>query len=260
MSEVSAPHKSIAKLFIAFSDDPKRTLIIRRGPAKQVAVLNWNRTTDEVKLGQWLKGRIYEHRLDLSPDGKHWIYLALGRRAATYTVVAKTPFLKALDFHPWCGTWGGGGRFLSNRSYELAGHSTSQSRRLSGQFKISEKNTIAAIGLSSRLQRQGWNYMMNGDYTRKASRGWVLRKHVGNGQKLGRNIESEWHTLSNDALGVTAKRPSWEWADIDDGKLVFAEGGKLMRATLFKDTDQPYRAKLIHDFNDYQFEAIRAPY
>lgn len=242
------------------SDDPTRTLVIRRGPAKSVAVLNWNRKTDEVKLGQWLKGRIYEHRLDISPDGKHWIYLALGRGGNTQTVLAKTPYLKALDYYPWCGTWGGGGRFLSNKAYELAGVVGSQDRKISSGFKISERNTIAALGLFSRLERQGWTYMMNGDYTRKVGRGWILRKHVGSGQKLGRSIESETHTLSHAGLGITLKRPSWEWADVSDGKLVFAEDGKLMRATLFKDAEQPYRAKLVHDFNPYKFEPIRAPY
>jgi len=252
--------KSTARLFIAFSDDPTRTLVVRRGPAKHVATFNWNRKTDEVTLGQWLKGRIYEHRLDISPDGQHWIYLALGGGGHTQTVVAKTPYLKALDFYPWGGTWGGGGRFLSNRSYELAGLSNPQGRRLSGHFKMSELNTTAQLGLFSRLQRQGWDYKMNGDYSQKLKRGWSLRKHVGNGRKLGRSIESEWHTLSHKGVGLTLKRPDWEWADMDDGKLVFAAEGKLMRATLFKDAEQPYRAKLVHDFNPYTFKPIRAPY
>jgi len=257
---MSAPNKSIARLFIAYSDDPTRTIVIRRGPAKHVAVFNWNRKTDEFTLGQWLKGRIYEHRLDISPDGLHWIYLALQGGCRTHSVIAKTPYLKARDFHPWLGTWGGGGKFLSNDTYVLAGHSRSQNRRLSGKFYVREQNTISPLGLFNRLQRQGWKYMMNGDYTRKLNRGWVLRKHVCNGRKFGRSVESEWHTLSHKGLGLILKRPDWEWADVDDGKLVFAEGGKLMRATLFKDTEQPYRAKLIHDFTPYKFKPIRAPY
>lgn len=252
--------KSAARIFIAYSDNPKFTLVLRRGPSRQVAVFNWDRSTDEFKLGQWLKGKIYSHRVDISPDGTHWIYLALGRGGQTYTVVAKTPYLKAIDYHPWCGTWGGGGKFLSNKAYILAGHSSSQSRRLSGRFQVSEHNTIAPLGLFDRLQGQGWSYMMNGDYTQKLNKGWVLRKHVGSGYHLGRSFESEWHTLSHKRLGLTLKRPSWEWADIDNGKLVFAEGGKLMRATLFEESEQPYRTKLIKDFNDYTFEPIRAPY
>jgi len=102
--------------------------------------------------------------------------------------------------------------------------------------------------------------MLNGDYSRKLKRGWVLRKHIGRGRKLDRSIESEWHTLSHQGLGVTLKRPEWEWADIDKGNLVFSEKGKLMRATIFEDKEQPYRAKLVHNFNPYAFKPIRAPY
>lgn len=257
---MSKSQKSIARIFIALSDDPTRTLVVRRGPAKQVATFNWNRKTDKITLGQWLKGRIYEHRLDISPDGKHWIYLTLGRGRNTQTVVAKTPFLKALDYYPWCGTWGGGGKFLDNNSYQLAGHADPKNCRLSGLFKVSEQNTTARLGLFSSLQRQGWSYMMNGDYTRKVGKGWLLRKHIGNGQKFGRSVESEWHTLSNEKLGIILKRPMWEWADIDERGLLYAEGGKLMRAKLFQDAERPYNSKLIHDFNNYTFQAIRAPY
>ena len=45
-------------------------VIIRRGPSKSVCTMLWDRTRDEFKLGQWLRGRIYERRCDLSPDGK----------------------------------------------------------------------------------------------------------------------------------------------------------------------------------------------
>jgi hypothetical protein len=256
---VSIP-KSTARLFVAYSENPKRTLVLRRGPSRQVATFNWDRTTDKFTLGQWLKGKIYWHRADISPDGKHWIYLALGRGGQTYTVVAKTPFLKALDYHPWMGTWGGGGRFVSNKGYELAGHSSILNRKLSGQFQVSERNTTASLGILNRLQRQGWSYMMNGDYTRKIGKGWILHKHVGEGQKFGRSNDSEWHSLSHKGLDLKFKRPNWEWADLDGKNLVFAEGGKLFKASLNIDPEQPFKSTLIHDFNDYTFKPLRAPY
>ncbi len=102
--------------------------------------------------------------------------------------------------------------------------------------------------------------MLNGDFTRKADNGWVLRKHVGNGRKYGRSGESEWHTLVHKNLGISLKRPSWEWADVDQNGILFAEGGKLMRAELSRDADKPYKEALVHDFNTYVFEQIRAPY
>ncbi|MEK6804025.1 MAG: hypothetical protein AABZ34_15370 [Nitrospirota bacterium] len=52
-------------------------LVIRRGPSRQVCTLLWDRRTDTFTLGQWFKGRIYERRCDLSPDGTHFIYFAM---------------------------------------------------------------------------------------------------------------------------------------------------------------------------------------
>jgi hypothetical protein len=41
-------------------------VVIRRGPSKHVATMLWHRRHDEFQLGQWMKGRIYERRSDLS--------------------------------------------------------------------------------------------------------------------------------------------------------------------------------------------------
>lgn len=48
-------------------------MVIRRGPSKSVATLLWDRKRNTFHMGQWLKGRIYERRCDLSPDGKYLI-------------------------------------------------------------------------------------------------------------------------------------------------------------------------------------------
>jgi len=58
-----------ARIHVLLASDAPVGLVIRRGPSKCVATLLWNRKTDEFQLGQWLKGRIYERRSDLSPDG-----------------------------------------------------------------------------------------------------------------------------------------------------------------------------------------------
>jgi hypothetical protein len=38
-------------------------VIIRRGPSKSVCPMLWDRSNDTFKLGQWLRGRIYERRV-----------------------------------------------------------------------------------------------------------------------------------------------------------------------------------------------------
>lgn len=54
----------------------KAAVVILRGRDKSVATFAWNLEDDSFKLGQWFRGRIYEYRSDLSPDGKHLIYFA----------------------------------------------------------------------------------------------------------------------------------------------------------------------------------------
>jgi hypothetical protein len=76
MKESSFP----ARLHILIPKDSDTAIVIRRGPSKQTCILSWNMRTDEVRVAQWLKGRIYERRSDVSPDGKYWIYFAMNGR------------------------------------------------------------------------------------------------------------------------------------------------------------------------------------
>src|SRR5262245_34353061 len=57
------------RLHVILARSADNAVVFRRGPSKRVATFAWDRTSDEVQLGQWLKGRIYERRSDLSPDG-----------------------------------------------------------------------------------------------------------------------------------------------------------------------------------------------
>jgi hypothetical protein len=58
-------------------------VVIRLGPSKSVATLLWDRKRNTFHMGQWLKGRIYERRCDLSPDGKHLIFFAMRGRCTS---------------------------------------------------------------------------------------------------------------------------------------------------------------------------------
>ena len=62
----------------------KFAVVLVRARGRSVATIGWDLTTDTFRLGQWFRGRIYERRCDLSPDGKYLIYFAAkhGRRSA----------------------------------------------------------------------------------------------------------------------------------------------------------------------------------
>src|SRR5215470_7646047 len=69
-----------ARLHVLLARDARLGVVIRRGPSRSVCTLLWDRKTDKFQLGQWMRGRIYERRSDLSPDGKHLIYFAMNGR------------------------------------------------------------------------------------------------------------------------------------------------------------------------------------
>jgi hypothetical protein len=102
-----------------------RAVVLRRGPSPWVHVLLWHTDTDEMEPGAWFRGRIYEDRCDLSPDGTLLLYFAFqGRKHGTayresWTAVSRAPWLQALVLWPHGSTWGGGGRFTGPREVML---------------------------------------------------------------------------------------------------------------------------------------------
>jgi hypothetical protein len=117
--------KPACRLFIIPARDRPVALILRRGPAAWYHLVMWDTTKDTFEHGAWFRGRIYEERCDLSPDGELFLYFALqGRRWQTsykgaWTAISRAPWLHALTLWPQGHTWGGGGRFISNRKAVL---------------------------------------------------------------------------------------------------------------------------------------------
>jgi hypothetical protein len=102
-------------------------VVVRRGPASWAQLTLWDTQRDEFTPGAWFRGRIYEDKCDLSPDGQLFVYSALqGRRSRTstthcWTAVSRPPWLHALVLWPMGTTYGGGGRFVGNRRLVLRG-------------------------------------------------------------------------------------------------------------------------------------------
>lgn len=93
-----------ARLHVLLAQDAKVGLVIRRGPSKLVCTVLWNRERNTFKLGQWMRGRIYERRSDLSPDGKHFIYFAMNGKwesetKGAWTAISRVPYLNALALY-----------------------------------------------------------------------------------------------------------------------------------------------------------------
>jgi hypothetical protein len=113
-----------ARIHIPIARDESVGVVIRRSPSKQVCTFLWDRTQDRFTLAQWLKGRIYERRSDLSPNGKYMIYFAMNGKSnletgGSWTAISRAPWLKALVLYGKGDCWHGGGLFTGDRTYWL---------------------------------------------------------------------------------------------------------------------------------------------
>jgi len=266
-----------ARLHVLLARDAKIGLVIRRGPSKSVCTVLWNRKTDKFKLGQWMRGRIYERRCDMSPDGTRLIYFAMNGRwqsetKGSWTAISRVPYLKSTSLFAKGDCWHGGGLFLSDREFWLNdGHGHTElmpprdvRRNMNGhppEYFGGECLTV----YYNRLQRDGWT-MSRDEYQgatlfeKRLPKSWVLRKlaFAEIGAPPGRGCYWDAHELRHESSNTLFAFPEWEWADFVDGRLVWACEGQLRAARL--GSGKLSGEKLLHDFNDMKFEAIAAPY
>jgi hypothetical protein len=261
--------------------DASTAVVIRRGPSKKVAVIGWDRETDEFTVGQWMKGRIYERRCDVSPDGKHFIYFAMNghwdsETQGAWTAVSRAPYLKALTLIPQGDCWLGGGTFLSSSEYWFnRGYQYSLLRDESGlscnlEYPWPERYGYECTSVYyPRLLRDGWLLQHReptgaGDrialFEKNIDEQWTIHKiaHQTNHNLKGKGCYFDEHMLRNRHTQVAVECPSWEWAEVDGDRLVWAEYGKLFSGRL--DANGLIDVKELLDFNTLQYEELEAPY
>jgi hypothetical protein len=115
------------RLFVIMARAAPLAVVLRKGPASWAQLTLWKTDSDEFTPGAWFRGRIYEAKCDLSPDGQLFVYSAFqGARLQTsytqsWTAISRPPWLHALVLWPMGTTYGGGGRFVENRRVVLRG-------------------------------------------------------------------------------------------------------------------------------------------
>ncbi|MCM1984924.1 hypothetical protein [Lyngbya confervoides] len=269
-----------ARLHVLLARDAPLGVVIRRGPAKQVATVLWDRRGDRWDLGQWMKGRIYERRCDLSPDGKYLIYFAMNGHwqsptRGSWTAISRAPYLKALALFPQGHCWLGGGLWTGPRRCWLNGCGLHGAMGTMPEGVEQEADPPAhSVGgecLSvyfPRLHRDGWHWVdrsQAGQVDRRdiweKARGdqWRLRKiaHAQVNPGPGRGCYWDEHELLHPATGQWLEFPDWEWAEWDGPRLVWASGGKLWTGTLGE--AGLVGERVLYDFNGMSFEARQAP-
>lgn len=256
-------------------------MVIRRGPSKSVATILWNRRDDSFQLGQWLRGRIYERRSDLSADGEHLLYFAMNGRwksetRGAWTAVSRAPYLKAIVLLGKGDCWNGGGLWTGKRTYWLNdgyGHvplREDNSVRRDERYHPDDFFGSECLGVYfPRLMRDGWTLETAVPERSHSQRTYRFRKPLPNGWTLFKLAHSQFgapegkgcywdeHALVS-PNGDTIACPTWEWAELDHQRLVWAERGRLFASAVKKrGLGSPIE---LQDFNDMTFTAIAAPY
>jgi hypothetical protein len=74
-SEKEAPKRKSAPclLFVYLAREAPVAVVLRRGPSDWARLSVWHTDADTFEHGQWIKGRVYERRSDVSADGSLFI-------------------------------------------------------------------------------------------------------------------------------------------------------------------------------------------
>jgi hypothetical protein len=264
-----------ARLHVLLAAEAPLAVVLRRGPSKQVCTILWNRKQDTFHLGQWLKGRIYERCSDLSPDGKSLItYVSKGHEEDVgyfWMAISEAPYLKAHVLTSACGVSFKGAIWLNNTHYW-------DDRRMIGQDHYGHPNytrvdecpwlrgpsgTFFATYFARHI-RDGWMLLSKlvgtenqrlYKFNKSGFLGWQLQK-IYDDRGYGKDAVN--FTLHHPESKLVIDQSNWEWADWDDDRIVWATEGRLETGRLTSTglTD----IRVLKDFNDMNFEAIKAPY
>ena len=270
MEEQALPVSNVAaRLHVLLARDAPFAVILRRGPSKQVCSIGWNLHDDTFKVGQWLKGRVYERLCDLSPDGRYLLYYATKHRVVDggwleYTVLSRAPYLKALKI--WKGEGSYGGTFIDKDHFALNGmEAAPKIFRVSPFGEVKNRTALAQIRRISdqaiwKLQRGDWNLSdepktQSTFHWDKTLADWQLRLTIQGNYFYPKRITYTLHNSKSEEMFDCAR---WQWADFREKRVLWAQEGKILAAKIWEGGRGP--TKQLADFNDWTFEPIAAPY
>jgi hypothetical protein len=256
--------KPAARLFVLLALKAPIGVIFRRGPSNQVLLIKWDLDRDTFEFGQWLKGRVYERRCDISPTGDLLLYFASDSRRAfsSWSAISRPPYFSAIAIWPKGNTFGGGGIF-SSQSEVLLDRQPWEVTEVPDGFSIPKWLTVGRMDRhsweefdpsspwSKRLNRDGWTMTAYPDKTKdefgaemalefdppitwqKANprypEAYTLQMSIlGLGGKNGPSIVIEYSVVGKYGDVEMIGRSEWaEWSH--DGDLLFAQSGCLFR-------------------------------
>jgi hypothetical protein len=285
---------SQVRLYAILARDAPFGVIFRRGPSRQVLLIGWNTAGYTFQIGQWLKGRIYERRSDLSPKGDMLVYFAVKYLGPirSWTAISRPPFLTALAMWPKGDGWGGGGQFISQTQLAL-NHRESEFGLAEG-IAVPRWLKVKPFGeYSGRsedgpiydawLRQEGWRPVEQPIKTtkhnlrakvwfefsppirwRKAHPKYPKRYSLEMSLRGIKEKDGPWYLFDHSVLrdGIHQDRIGRsDWADWSrSGDLLFAMDGCLYRTPCAKGVLGPLESSIkLADFTDLRFAPSEAP-
>jgi len=274
------------RIFGIVASEAPVAVVFMRHPAKHTQLLEWNLETDEVRSGQWIKGRVFWRRCDLSPDGKLLVCAISNyskkrsERAAKeqgleswmtsfWTAVSRPPYFSALALWFFGPSYNGGGSWESNKVLGL----NNQPYKYYEVKPMKRGYRSHDLDLGPSEDHWIWLHLLK-------KRGWtkIPDKHYGNGdlcdsirslqfkhgeirywEKYGWGLKFWWEL--RDKKGNVVRR--WEgrqretvWLDVDHrGRVLMAENGCLYAWSDFPKGEP----KLVADLSGNRFEEVAPP-
>lgn len=211
------------RLYFLLAREAAAGVLFRRGPSRWVQLIRWNTAEDTFEPGQWFKGRIYEKRSDLSPDGSRLIYFAqkISRRTLqdteytyAWTAISRPPYLTALALWPKGDCWNGGGLFETNSrvwlnhfAADARPHERHQPRGLEIAYNPGQQGEDHTV-LDRRLTRDGWRLVQawQGRFLESAyaqAYRAMMERGLTSDEMLAESLRSKLYELDTDSRYVT---------------------------------------------------------
>jgi hypothetical protein len=237
-------------LFVYLAREAPVAAVLRRGPSDWVQLTRWQIDTDTFEPGQWMKGRVYERRSDLSADGG--LFLGFVRQSGgqgdlgvdTWLAISRLPWFTALALWSVGGTYHTGGYFPDRHTVWTGYGSAEPDRgRLPSWLRATSShpprvdrttNWTERTVWMNRLLRDDWQPLDDGEPER-----WQKRSPAGR-SRLVMTLRSDSdfrayggphvleYALHPDGADAPVLLDRVTWADWDHrGRLIVARDGRI---------------------------------
>jgi hypothetical protein len=249
-----------------------------------VRLIKWDMKSNEFKLGQWFKGRVYEDKCDLMPNGKKLVYYAAKhhRRSglSSWIAISTPPYFTAHTLWQAMGTWNETSLFEDDETLLLPIYSPEFDKGPYEGFSIPRQLKVRPrywqgffyrLSDHLRLLRDRWT-VVRGDpiYRAKKSRSQeplVYRKslsvrEVSSYLELAiaghSNVTFSYRICDGASDPITLEA---DWADVHGESIYLTREGRLLQIDFWMQGNKRVLSveKQIADFTDMEYEEILAP-